>query len=190
MHPKPARSQPCAVQRLDKMSQRLYSIGPVIDHTYANQLAARRSIEDALLKLGRAHTENEAIAELNRTAIKSWLVPAREAGLTVSEIARLTAYTKQSLHAWMRQRMSPIPAVHLGLTGPRPESLEEAVLRTIGEDPKCNWTASPAREAIPTGWPTGSVGEVATALERLFRSGQIWKTDDGYQIAEPDPDAS
>jgi hypothetical protein len=156
---------------------------------YANQIAERRIVEDALLKLGQAHAETENIAELNRTAIKSWLVRAREAGISVTDIARMTGYSKQSLHAWMRERMVPIPAVHLGMAGPPPESLEEAVLRTIGEEPAHSWTAPRAQAAIPPGWPTGSATDVSEALERLVRSGQIWQTDDGYQVADPDPDA-
>ena len=161
----------------------------MIDYTFANQIAERRTLEDALLKLGQARAENEAIAELNRTAIESWLVRAREAGITVADIARLTGYTKQSLHGWMRKRMIPIPVVHLGLAGAPPQTLEDVVLRTIGEHPERRWTASPVRDVIPKGWPTGSVEEIATALERLFRSGQIWKTDDGYRVADPDPNA-
>jgi hypothetical protein len=159
------------------------------DLAYANQIAERRIVEDALLKLGRAHAETEAIAELNRTAIKSWLVHAREAGISVTDIARMTGYSKQSLHAWMRERMVPIPAVHLGMSGPPPETLEEAVLRTIGEAPAHSWTCGGTAGAIPPGWPTGSTEEVSAALERLARSGQIWRTDDGYQVADPDPDA-
>jgi hypothetical protein len=159
------------------------------DPVFANQLMARRTVEDALLKLGRAHAETEGIAELNRTAVKSWLVYAREAGITVTDIAHMTGYSKQTLHAWLRERMVPIPAVHLGLGDPLPQSLEEAVLRTIGERPSSAWTGGQARDAIPAGWPTGTVPEVAMALEMLARSGQIWCTDDGFQIHDPDPDA-
>ncbi len=159
------------------------------DLTYANHIAERRTVEDALLKLGHAHAETETIAELNRTAIKSWLVRAREAGISVTDIARMTGYSKQSLHAWMRERMVPIPAVHLGMSGPPPQTIEEAVLRTIGEAPSRTWTGSRAKGAIPQGWPAGSAEDVSAALERLARSGQIWRTDGGYQVADPDPDA-
>ncbi len=159
------------------------------DPVFTNQLIARRAVEDALLKLGQAHAETEGIADLNRTAVKSWLVYAREAGITVTDIARMTGYSKQTLHAWMRERMVPIPAVHLGLNDPPPLSVEEAVLRTIGERPSHAWTGSEAHAAIPAGWPTGTVQEVAMALDMLARSGQVWPTEDGFQIHDPDPNA-
>lgn len=159
------------------------------DLLFADQILARRAVEDALLKLGQAHAETEGIAELNRTAVKSWLVYAREAGITVTDIARMTGYSKQTLHAWMRERMVPIPAVHLGLSDPPPQSLEEAVLRTIGEQPAKPWTGHRAHSAVPRRWPTGTVHEVTMALDMLARSGQIWRTDDGFQINDPDPDA-
>jgi pyocin large subunit-like protein len=161
----------------------------MIDLAFANQIPARRAIEDALLQLGRAHSQSEAVAELNRTAVKSWLARAREAGIAVADIARLTGYSKQTLHTWMRERMVPIPAVHLGLSGPAPETLEEAVLRTIGEEPGRAWSGREARAAIPEGWPTGTIYEVTMALDLLARSGQIWPNEDGgFQIHDPDPD--
>jgi lambda repressor-like predicted transcriptional regulator len=121
--------------------------------------------------------------------VKSWLVYAREAGITVTDIARMTGYSKQTLHAWMRERMVPIPAVHLGLGDPPPESLEKAVLRTIGEHPANVWAGREPHGRIPEGWPTGTVHEVTMARDMLARSGQIWRTDDGFQINDPDPDA-
>jgi len=159
------------------------------DPVFANQVLARRAVEDALLKLGQAHSETEGIVELNRTAVRSWLVYAREVGITVTDIARMTGYSKQTLHAWMREGMVPIPAVHLGLGDPAPQSLEDAVLRTIGERPGEPWTGRQACDAIPDGWPTGTVHEVTMALDMLARSGQIWRTDDGFQISDPDPNA-
>jgi transposase-like protein len=159
------------------------------DLEFANQILARRAVEDALLKLGQAHAETEGIAELNRTAVKSWLVYAREAGITVTDIARLTGYSKQTLHAWMREHMVPIPAVHLGLSDPPPRSLEEAVLRTIGEQPARAWRPRQAHDAMPKGWPTGTIDQINIALDMLARSGQIWRTDDGFQIHDPDPEA-
>lgn len=159
------------------------------DPGFTNQLMARRAVEDALIKLGQAHAQTEGIAELNRTAVKSWLVYAREAGITVTDIASMTGYSKQTLHAWMRERMIPIPAVHLGLGDPVPASIEEAILRTIGERPATGWTGREAHAVIPEGWPTGTVHEVTMALDLLARSGQIWHTDDGFQVEDPDPGA-
>jgi hypothetical protein len=156
------------------------------DPALARQMLERRTVEDALLKLGEKHGEIEAVADMNRVAIRSWLERARSAGITVRDISRMTGYSTQTLHTWYRELMKPIPAAHLGQAGPPPAEITEAVLRTIAEDIKRFWTAPEVQAAIPSGWPTGSVAEVDMALDMLHRSGQIWQTDDGFRIAPPD----
>jgi hypothetical protein len=155
-----------------------------------HRLMERRRIEDQLMTLGEEHERLEQLDALNRQAIRSHLQPAREVGITLRDIAELTGLSTQTLHTWMRELMRPIPAVHMGLGDPPPEGLEEAVLRTIAEEPDRSWTPSEVRLAIPAGWALGSTHEVKMALDLLSRSLQIWQTEDGYQITPPDETAS
>lgn len=60
---------------------------------------------------------------------RSLPIESDQTGISVTDIARMTGYSKQSLHAWMRERMVPIPAVHLGISGPPPGTLEEGATR-------------------------------------------------------------
>jgi hypothetical protein len=100
------------------------------------------------------------------------------------EIADLTGISRQTLHAWMN--MLPIPEIHYRLSGPRPESIAEAALRTMGEQPARDWLPEEVRAAIPTDWPTGDEAEIAHAMESLARTHRIWDGERaGYQIAPP-----
>jgi len=153
------------------------------------EITERRRIEDDLLALGEERARIGSQDQLNRTAIQSWLEPARAVGITVRDISRMTGFSTQTLHAWMRERMKPVWAAHLGLGDPPAQALEEAVLRTIAEDPAVDWTPGEALGRIPRNWPTGSLEEVTAALESLTRTGQIWRTDRGYRLGDPEPDA-
>jgi hypothetical protein len=161
-------------------------------HFLANpqaEIAERRRVEDGLLQLGELHSQIENTVNLNRTAIRSWIEPARRAGLTVRDIGRLTGFSTQTLHAWMRETMTLIPWAHMGLGDPAPTSLEEAVVRTIAERPDHSWGPAEVGRAIPSGWLTGTGHEIHMALDLLARSGQIWRTEDGFRIADPTPTA-
>jgi hypothetical protein len=151
----------------------------------ADELAQRRAIEDDLLVLG---AEREALRHQdswNRQRIRRLVGPAREVGLTVRDIARMTGLSTQTLHAWMGDLMRPIPDIHYGRSGPVPRTLEQALLRTMGEDPQRDWTPVDARDRIPRDWPTGSVEEVRMAMERLVRWHMIWDADVGCRVAPP-----
>jgi hypothetical protein len=151
------------------------------------EVARRRQIEDELLALG---ADREALIQnehWNRERIRRLVGPAREAGIKVREIARLTGLSTQTLHAWMLDLMRPIPDIHLGLAGPAPWTLEQSVLRTMGEQaPDHEWQPEGIRVAIPEGWPSGTVGEIDAALERMVRWHMIWDGDSGYRVAPPD----
>lgn len=150
-----------------------------------DDLSRRRAIEDELLALG---AEREAIAyqdSWNRERIRGLIGPAREAGITIRDIARLSGLSTQTLHAWMHDLMRPIPEIHLGMGGPAPLSLEQAALRAMGEDPGRDWTPDEIRDRIPDGWPNGSVDQVREAMERLARGHMIWDGDTGYRVAPP-----
>jgi hypothetical protein len=151
-----------------------------------DDLARRRTIEDQLLSLG---AERERLAHdesWNRERVRRLVGPAREAGIKVREIARLTSLSTQTLHTWMMDLMRPIPDIHLALVGPPPTTLEQSVLRAIGEEPPDHeWRAAEARDRIPDGWPTGNVEEVDAALERLVRWHMIWDGESGYRVAPP-----
>lgn len=150
-----------------------------------DDLTQRRAIEDELLALG---AEREKLAyqdSWNRERIRSLLGPARGVGITIRDIARLSGLSTQTLHAWMRDLMRPIPEIHLGLAGPVPPSLEQAALRTMGEDPTRDWKSSEVRARIPNGWPNGSVDQVREAMERLARGHMICDGDAGYRVAPP-----
>lgn len=151
-------------------------------------LTQRRQVEDELLALG---ADREALAQQdswNRERIRRLVAPAREVGITVRDIARLTGLSTQTLHAWMKDNMRPIPEVHLGMAAPAPPKLEQAVLRTMSQDCSRGWTAADVRESIPAGWPTGSLDEVNSAMEYLARWHMIWDGDDdvGYRVAPPE----
>lgn len=153
------------------------------------QIAERRRVEDGLLQLGALHAQIESTASLNRDAIRSWIEPARRVGMTVRDIARLSGYSAQTLHAWMRDTMTVIPWAHLGLGGVKPSCVEESVVRTMAERPEHSWRPSEICSAIPDGWLRGDTHQVRMTLDLLARSGQIWRTEDGFQIADPDPTA-
>jgi len=151
----------------------------------ADELARRRLIEDELLVLG---TEREALRHQdswNRQRIRRLVGPAREVGIKVRDIARMTGLSTQTLHAWMGDLMRPIPEIHYGHSGPVPQTLEQALLRTMGDDPQRDWTPVDARDRIPGGWPTGLVEEVKMAMERLASWHMIWDADAGYRVAPP-----
>jgi hypothetical protein len=158
------------------------------------ELARRRAIEDELLALGN---EREALLiqdSFNRERIRRLVGPAREVGVTIRDVARLTGLSTQTLHAWKGDLMRPVPDIHYGLGGPLPATLEQAVLRTMGEAPTRDWQPAEVRDTLPAGWPTGSVDEVLGAMERLARGHMIWDGDPGYRVAPPgagaDPTAS
>ena len=150
-------------------------------------LAERRQVEDELLALG---VEREALGQQdswNRERIRHLVAPAREVGITVRDIARFTGLSTQTLHAWMKNSMRPIPEIHLGIAGPVPQQLEEAVLRTMGQDPFRDWTADDVRKRLPAEWPTGTLDDVDSAMERLTRCHMIWDGEVvGYRVAPPD----
>jgi hypothetical protein len=157
---------------------------PQVDHI---ELVERRAVEDELLALG---AEREALAQQdswNRERTRHLVPRAREVGITIRDIARLTGLSTQTLHNWMKQSMRPIPAIHLAVTGPAPAQLEEAVLRTMGQRPSSDWTAEDVRDDMPAGWPTGSLDELRGAMERLARLHMIWDGDGavGYRVAPP-----
>src|SRR5215218_11145249 len=140
----------------------------------ADELATRREIEDQLLALGE-DLERLAVADgFNRERIRKLVGPAREVGVTVRDISRMTGLSAQTLHTWNKDLMRPIPDVHFGLAGPQPISLGQAVLRVIGTAPDRDWTAEDVLVDLPDGWPTGSVEDIAWSLERLARGHLIW----------------
>jgi hypothetical protein len=152
----------------------------------SDDLVRRRTIEDELLTLGG---ERERLAyqdSWNRQRMRGLLGPAREAGITIRDTARLTGLSTQTLHTWMRDLMRPIPEIHFGRVGPPPQSLEQSVLRTMGEDPQRDWEPTEIRKRIPDGWPTGPVEGVRDAMERLARGHMIWDGDAGYRVTPPD----
>jgi hypothetical protein len=152
-----------------------------------DNIAERRRLEDALLTLGAERERLTQQDSHNRQKIRELIAPAREAGITVRDIARLTGLSSQTLHTWIRDLMRPVPTVHYGPAGPPPETLEDAALRTIGDDPKREWMPSEVQAAIPAAWPNGSIDDVAAALETLVRSHLIWDAEhgDGYRLAPP-----
>ncbi len=155
-------------------------------HYSPEELEQRRAIEDELLALGAERqrlTQNES---WNRERVRRLVGPAREAGVKVREISRMTGLSTQTLHTWMMDLMRPIPDIHLALVGPPPSTLEQSVLRTIGEEPPNHeWEPDAVRARIPDGWPTGTVDEVDTALERLVRWHMIWDGENGYRVGPP-----
>lgn len=156
-------------------------------HDANTEIGRRRAIEDELLRLGAERQRLIQDDGWNRERIRKLVGPAREAGIRVRDVARMTGLSTQTLHAWMMDLMRPIPDIHLALVGPPPTTLEQAVLRTIGEEPPSHeWRAADVRPRIPAGWPTGSVEEIDAALERLVQWHMIWDGEaDSYRVGAP-----
>lgn len=155
--------------------------------TTHSELAKRRDIEDELLALGEERSRLTQDDSWNRERVRRLVGPAREAGIKVRDIARLSGLSTQTLHTWMADLMRPIPDIHLGMAGPPPTTLEQSVLRTIGEEPPTHeWQAAAAQARIPAGWPSGTVEQVDRALEQLVRWHMIWDGEHGYRVAPPD----
>ena len=151
-----------------------------------DDLAVRRDLEDGLLSLGEERHRLTQDEGWNRERVRRLVGPAREAGIKVRDIARMTGLSTQTLHTWMMDLMRPIPDIHLALAGPPPTTLEQSVLRAIGEEPPDHeWQAQEARTRIPEGWPTGTVDEIEAALERLVRWHMIWDGETGYRVGPP-----
>lgn len=158
----------------------------LVIQTTATELAQRRGIEDELLALGHEHASLTYQDGWNRERIRRLVGPAREVGIKVQDIARMTGLSTQTLHTWMTDLMRPIPDIHLASTGPAPQTLEQSVLRTLGQDnPEREWRPQAVRGRIPAGWPTGSVDEIDMALERLVRWHMVWDGQAGYRVAPP-----
>ncbi|MFZ2052494.1 MAG: hypothetical protein WB698_05630 [Solirubrobacteraceae bacterium] len=150
-----------------------------------NEIAERRRIEDDLLALGE---RLEALAVQDswiRERIRRLVGPAREAGITVRDIARMTGLSAQTLHTWMLDLMRPIPDIHYGFAGPLPVTLEQAVLRTMGEGAERDWKPDELIGLIPDGWPTGTTADIEGAMENLARWHMIWDGEVGYRVAPP-----
>jgi len=152
-----------------------------------DELARRHQIEDELVALGEQRARLTQDDSWNRERVRRLVGPAREAGIKVSDIARFSGLSTQTLHTWMADLMRPIPDIHLGMAGPPPTTLEQSVLRTIGEEPPTHeWQAGEAQARIPAGWPTGTIEEVDRALEQLVRWHMIWDGERGYRVGAPD----
>jgi hypothetical protein len=149
-------------------------------------LARRRELEDQLTALGERHAALVQDDSWNRERIRRLVGPARECGIKVRDIARMTGLSTQTLHTWMLDLTRPIPDIHLALAGPAPASLEQSVLRTMGqESPTHEWAPGEVRSRIPPGWISGTVVEIDAALEQLVRWHMIWDGDAGYRVASP-----
>ena len=151
-----------------------------------DDMRERRRLEDILRACGQERAWLAYKETINHHMVHAILADARESGITVREISRMTGLSTQTLHTWMRSYMRPVPAAHFGLSGPPAHSLDEAVLRTIAQAPDRDWTPSEVREAIPNGWPNGPVSDVDAALETLARTHCIWgDVVEGYRLAPP-----
>jgi hypothetical protein len=149
-------------------------------------IARRRRLEDILIACGREREWLDYKQTINHGKVRALLAEARAAGITVRDISRMTGLSTQTLHTWMRRHMQLLPAVHYGLHDPPAVTLEEAALRTIGEEPDRDWLPEEVRDRIPTRWPNGTVEEVAEALEILTRTHQIWDGGaDAYRLVPP-----
>jgi len=149
-------------------------------------LDQRRAIEDELVALGAERERLLHDDSWNRERVRRLVGPAREAGIKLRDISRMTSVSTQTLHTWMIALMRPIPDIHLALVGPPPSTLEQSVLRTIGEEPRTHeWEPAEVRDRIPKGWPTGSLDEIDAALERLVRWHMIWDGKTGYRVGPP-----
>ena len=144
-------------------------------------------IEDELLALGEERTTLAQQEGWTRERMRRLVGPAREAGIKVRDISRLTGLSTQTLHTWMLDLMRPIPDIHLALAGPAPCTLEQSVLRAMGEKPMNHeWQAAEVLAMIPEGWPTGDIQRIDAALERMVRWHMIWDGESGYRVAPPD----
>jgi hypothetical protein len=86
----------------------------------------------------------------------------------------------------MLDLMRPIPDIHLALAGPAPRTLEQSVLRTMGEKPMdYEWQPDEVLAMIPAGWPTSDSQHIDAALERMVRWHMIWDGERGYRVAPP-----
>jgi hypothetical protein len=159
----------------------------VMNYDANTEIARRRTIEDELLVLGAQRQRLTQDDSWNSERIRKLVGPAREAGIKVRDVARMTGLSTQTLHAWMMDLMRPIPDIHLALVGPAPTTLEQAVLRTIGEEPPSHeWQASEVAPRIPNGWPTGTVDKIDAALEHLVQWHMIWDGENGgYRVGAP-----
>lgn len=153
----------------------------------ATGLHQRRLIEDELVSLGADRDRIAYEDRWNRARIRRLVDPAREVGITVRDVARMTGLSTQTLHTWRRDSMRLIVDIHYGFSGPSPQTLEQAVLRTMGEDIEREWAATEIRERMPAGWPSGSADEVGMAMEQLARWHMIWDgaSDGRYRVAPP-----
>ena len=152
----------------------------------SENLARRRRLEDILVACGQEREWLEYKEAINSGKVRALIGDAREAGITVRDIARMTGISTQTLHTWMKRHMRPVLAVHYGLQDPPPVNLEESVLRAIGEEPARDWHPQDVRQRIPAGWPTGSTDDIAEALEQLARAHFIWDgNQDAYRLAPP-----
>ena len=126
---------------------------------------------------------------VNSSKVRALIGEAREAGITVRDVARMPGISTQTLHAWMKRHMRPVLAIHYRLHDPSPTDLEESVLRIIGEEPDRDWDSTDVCKRIPVGWPTGSPAEIADALEQLARTHLISDREHGaYRFAPPASD--
>jgi hypothetical protein len=149
-----------------------------------DDVAARRRLEDILIACRHEREWLEHQEMINRGKVRGVLADARAVGITMRDIAALTGISRQTLHAWMN--MLPIPEIHYGLAGPRPHSIAEAALRTMGEQPARDWLPDEVRAAMPADWPTGDEAAIAAAMESLARARRIWDGESaGYRIAPP-----
>ncbi len=96
----------------------------------------------------------------NRERVRRVVDPARGARGKVQDISRMTGLSTQTPQTCMMDLMRPIPDVHLALGGPPPSTLEQSVLRTIGEEPPTHeWEADAVRARLPVGRPTRTADE-------------------------------
>lgn len=150
----------------------------------AEEIAARRRLEDALVACRQEREWLEHQEMINRGKVRAILGDARAVGITMREISELTGISRQTVHTWMT--MLPIPEIHYGLAGPRPDSVADAALRTMGEQPTRDWLPSEVEAAMPAGWPTGDEDTIAQAMESLARARRVWDGESGgYRIAPP-----
>lgn len=75
-------------------------------------IAARSKMSCLRLERTRLLIQNDS---WNRERVTKLVGPAREAGIKVRDIARMTGLSTQTLHTWMVDLMRPIPDIHLSL---------------------------------------------------------------------------
>lgn len=146
-------------------------------------IAERRQLEDELLALGAEREQLRQADSTNRERVRALLEPAREAGITIRDIARLTGFSTQSLHSWIRASRPVSPPAP---PASRATSLGEGILRVIGEGPARDRSAREIRAAIPARWPSGTLREIEVALESLAKVNLVSGTrEHGYRLAPP-----